>query len=91
MWSSRNDNINIQRRPGAMLLNESVTSTKLCLCTKIRDLRLNKQKTIPRSIFEAHFRRFPKTELKIKKKVKFLTEPRFGAFGPRGFTVEEIN
>ena len=34
----------IKRRLGVMLLDENVTSTKLCLSTILRDLRWSKQK-----------------------------------------------
>ena len=53
----------IKRRLGVMLLDENVTSIKLCLSTILRDLRRSKQKTIKMSPFEAHFGRLPKTEL----------------------------
>ena len=46
-------------------------SIKLCLSTIIRDLKWNKQKTIKRSPFEAHFSRLAKTEFKIVRD-KFL-------------------
>ena len=52
----------IKRRLGVMLLDENVTSVKLCLSTILRDLRWSKQKTIQMSPFEAHFGRLPKTE-----------------------------
>ena len=55
----------IKRRLGVMLLDENVTSIKLCLSTILRDLRWSKQKTIKMSPFEAHFGRLPKTEFKI--------------------------
>ena len=55
----------IKRRLGVMLLDENVTSIKLCLSTILRDLRWSKQKTIQMSPFEAHFGRLPKTEFKI--------------------------
>ena len=55
----------IKRRLGVMLLDENVTSIKLCLGTIIRDLRWSKQKTFQRSPFEAHFGRLPKTKFKI--------------------------
>ena len=55
----------IKRRLGVMLLDENVTSIKLCLGTILRDLRWSKQKTIKMSPFEAHFGRLPKTEFKI--------------------------
>ena len=55
----------IKRRLGVMLLDENVTSIKLCLSTILRELRWSKQKTIKMSPFEAHFGRLPKTEFKI--------------------------
>ena len=55
----------IKRRLGVMLLDENVTSIKLCFSTILRDLRWSKQKTIKMSPFEAHFGRLPKTEFKI--------------------------
>ena len=57
----------IKRRLGVMLLEEKVRSIKLCLSTKIRDMRWIKQKTIQKSPFEAHFGRLPKTEFKIMR------------------------
>ena len=48
-----------------MLLDENVTSIKLCLSTILRDLRWSKQETIQMSPFEAHFGRLPKTDFKI--------------------------
>ena len=54
-----------------MLLNENVSSIKLCLSTKIRELRWAKQKTTQFSPFEAHFGRLPKKEFEILRD-KFL-------------------
>ena len=51
----------IKRRLGVILLDENVTSKKLCLSTKILDLRWSKQKTKQMSPFEALFGRLPKT------------------------------
>ena len=61
----------IKRRLGVMLLDENVSSIKLCLSTIIRDHRWAKQKTIQFSPFEAHFGCLPKTEFKILRG-KFL-------------------
>ena len=55
----------IKRRLGVMLLDENVTSIKLCLSTILCDLRWSKHKTIQMSPFEAHFGRLPETEFKI--------------------------
>ena len=55
----------IKRRLGVILLDENVTLKKLCLSTKILDLRWSKQNTKQMSPFEAHFGRLPKTEFKI--------------------------
>ena len=60
----------IKQRLGVMLLDENVSSIKLCLSTIIRDLRWNKQKTIKRSPFEAHFGRLPKNEFKTLSEKK---------------------
>ena len=57
----------IKRRLSVMLLDENVSSIKLCFSTIIRDLRSNKQKTIKRSPFEAHFGRLPKNSFEILK------------------------
>ena len=54
----------IKRRLGVMMLEENVTSIKLCLSTILRDPRWSKQKAIQLSPFEAHFGRLPKTEFK---------------------------
>ena len=56
-----------------MLLDENVTSIKLFLSTIVPDLRWNKQKTIQRFPFEAHFGRLPKTRFKILRD-KFLID-----------------
>ena len=63
----------IKKRLGVKLLEENVKSIKLCLSTKIWDMRWIKQKTIQKSLFEAQFSRLPKTEFKIirDKFVKF--------------------
>ena len=50
----------IKRRLEVLLLDENVTSIKLCLSTILRDLRWSKQKTIQISPFKAHFSRFAK-------------------------------
>ena len=64
----------IKRRLDVMLLEENKRSIKLCLKTKIRDLRWNKQKTIQVSPFpfHAHFGRLLKNEIKILRD-KFIT------------------
>ena len=54
----------IKRPMGVMLLEENVKSIKLCLSTKIRDMRWIKQKVIQKSPFEEHYGRLPKTEFK---------------------------
>ena len=55
----------IKRRLGDILIDENVTSIKLCHSTILRGLRWSKQKTIQMLPFEAHFGRLPKTEFKI--------------------------
>ena len=65
----------IKRRLDVMLFEENKRSIKLCLSTKIGDLRWNKQKIIQNSPFQEHFGRLPMTEFEIvrdKFREKFL-------------------